>query len=194
MQHERILASDLARSPLCCLVSCIGEKSKASIKGASEGFLFVGDNGLYMACALSHFGIGIAKNVYHSRNDLCQEGVLDAEGLASMPYRATEDSAEDVAATIRTGGCSVGDSTGQAANMVGDDSVGNVGGVVQFSAVRWGITRLLDCLEDWRPEIGVVVARLLLEHSDKAFKSISSIHVLCGKWEERLGRIAVEPG
>ena len=184
MQTKGVLSLEAsAGGPLGGII----EEFEASIQRSPEGFLLLVDDGHHLILPSSHLGEDITQDIHHRRNDRCEERLLHAEGLASVADRSSENPAQHVAPTVRAGHRTVGDGGRQASRVVGQDSIGHVVACFKNAFVGGRITGLPDLLEDRCPEIGVVIAALVLQHRHQSFESHSGVDVSCRQGNEAAG-------
>ena len=110
----------------------------------------------------------------------------------AVAHRAAEDAAEHVAAALVRRGRAVGEREREAADVVGDHAVGDVGVVVELARVGARAGAGADRLEDGRPQVGVVVRALVLDDAHEALEAHARVDMLRGQRLERAVGLAVE--
>src|SRR5690349_21165239 len=102
------------------------EEFDAAVEGFAEGDFFFLDEVDEVLGILFELREHFAHGVDDDGDELVEEGVLEVELLAAEADSAAEDAAEDVAAAVVGGGSTVGDGEGEAADVVGDDTEGDI--------------------------------------------------------------------
>ena len=76
--------------------------------------------------------------------------------------------------------------------MIGDNAISRVFQIIQLARIRRRAGDFLNRLEDRRENVGVVVARLVLQHRRDAFEAHAGVDVLGGQWRQAFVGVAVE--
>ena len=125
VQLEGVGAGELRLSLGLMLCQHVGEDRHAAVDGAGKVlFLHLHHLGDIVA-ALPQIGVVNLVFLHHGLHNLIEEGVVDAQKLA-VAGCPPQQTAQDVAAAFVAGKHAVGDHKGGCADMVGDDSQGNV--------------------------------------------------------------------
>ena len=101
--------------------------------------------------------------------------------LVTSANSAAQDAAQDVVATFTARGRAISDRDGNASNVISNHSIGDVCGAFQGSCVWLGTGDLGGEIKDWREQISVVVAALVLQHAHQSFQSHAGIDV--ARWK-----------
>ena len=110
----------------------------------------------------------------------------------AVTHRATQDATQHVAATFVRRRRAIGERHREAANVIGDDAVGDIDVIIELSAVWPRAGTRANRFENGRPQVGVVVRALVLNHRDKAFETHAGIDVLRRQRLQRTIGLAVE--
>ena len=138
------------------------------------------------------FGKHRAQRLDHRGHHRVDERPLGAQILVAHARGAAQDAAQHIVAAVGTGRRTIGDGAAEAAHVIGHHAIGDVDVVLQLAAVGARAGGLLDGREQRRPQIGVVVAALVLQHADQALEAHARVHMLRGQRLQRAALLAVE--
>ena len=175
MQAERILRRN-ALGRTRALGSFV-EQRNAALECLTERNFFL-TNGVHHFGGLLHqCWECLAERLNDRRNQLKHEWFARTQVLVTSANSAAQDATQDIVATFAARGRAISDRDGNASNMVGNHSIGDIGGAFQRSCVWLGTGDLCGEIKDWREQISVIVAALVLQHTHQSFQSHSGVHV-----------------
>ena len=179
MQAERILRRN-AFGRAGTLGSFI-EQRNAALECFAECNFFL-TNGVHHFGGLLHQRWEcFAERLNDRRNQLKHEWFARTQVLVTSANSAAQDAAQDIVATFAARGRAISDRDGNASNMVSNHAIGDIGGAFQGSCVWLGTGDLGGEIKDWREQISVVVAALVLQHAHQSFQSHAGIDV--ARWK-----------
>ncbi|GKT91710.1 uncharacterised protein [Colletotrichum tofieldiae] len=157
----------------------------ATVKSTSKGHFLLIQDLPDVLLLLDDLRELLAHLVNKRRKNLGEEGTdLSVEVLASVANTTTQNSADDVSATVVVWNGTVGHGEGQKADVISNDTVSGVNAINVVSAVlvsvRPGAGDLLYSLEQRGEDIGSVVGDGVLESRHEALKAHTGIDVLGG--------------
>ena len=162
--------------------SAVGERGQglvqvnaAVVERRGETLLLGGDDALDECDVLEQLGIGLAHLSVDLVDKLGQEGALDAQ-QAAVEHGTTEQTAQNVLATLVTGKDAVRDHKVDGTGVIGDDAQGAAGAVVIVGVIGLAADLLTE-LDEVLHQIAVVVSGLVLHDSGHALQAHARIEV-----------------
>ncbi len=122
-----------------------------------------------------------AERLNDRRNQLEHEWFARTQVLVTSANSAAQDAAQDIVATFTARCRAISNRDGNASHMVSNHAIGDIGGAFQGSCVGLGTGDLGGEIKDWREQISVVVAALVLQHAHQSFQSHAGIDV--ARWK-----------
>ena len=189
VQLEGVLAADAAAFGAAL---CVGKVQESALERAQERPFFFLEHARDAIALLEEFRERLAEGRLHRGQDPAEERFALPELLVRMAHRAAQDPPQHVAAAFVRGRGAVGDRDREAAHVVGEHAVGDVGLVLEVGGVGLRAARGADRLEDRREDLGVVVAALALDDRDEPLEAHAGVDVLRRQRLERAVRLAIE--
>mmetsp|Transcript_118021 Transcript_118021/g.252066 ORF Transcript_118021/g.252066 Transcript_118021/m.252066 type:complete len:694 (-) Transcript_118021:302-2383(-) len=180
VEQKGVLATDLA------LLGVGLELADTPVKRPSELLLLLLNDSLDVSGILLQRREGITEGIKDRTHELVEEPRRCIEDLAAVAHCPAQDATKDVAASLVRRRRAIGQSDGQRADVIGNDTIGHVHMVLVFVAHLAGVFLLragllLDGFEDCLEQIRVVVAPDVQEHRRNALKAHARIDAL--RWQ-----------
>ena len=148
-----------------------------AVQSANESFLLFEDGVHHLLRIAAQLGEGAAHDLDNRRHQFVQERRRCTQVLPAISLGAAQDAADDVAAFLIRRPGPIGQGEGQCPNVVGDYPIGGILDVTECAGVLRCSRHLLNGGEEGREDVGVVVARLVLDDRGDALEAHAGIDV-----------------
>jgi len=178
------------------------EHLDALFQGAQEAVLLFFHHAADQLLLCRQLGIGLPHFLHENGDELEHERTSLVEERIGISHGPSQDASDDISRLGISGQLSVGNREGHGAQMVGDDTHGDVYFLLLVGSLAVGSRRCgetialarvdLDFADDGLEDVGIVVRVLALQHAHQSLEAHAGVDDVHAERFERAVRLAVE--